>query len=155
MHGAITLDEMLRSPLHFDLPANCQAMENYQTEVALKCFAVNRPTMNTIDIPVHAMVHARGAVLVDKPELAEVVLTTGQKNFKDERPVIEGQPNPERKVVTIYDKDVLLAGLVPDMKAVEQAERQRMTERRQTRVAEKAERYEARHAKDEGPQFEH
>ena len=154
MHGAITLDEMLRSPLHFDLPANCQAMENYQTEVALKCFAVNRPTMNTIDIPVHAMVHARGAVLVDKPELAEVVLTTGQKNFKDERPVIEGQPNPERKIVTIYDKDVLLAGLVPDMKAVEQAERQRMTERRQTRVAEKAERYEARHARDEGPQFE-
>ncbi len=133
------IESALRAPVHFKLPEGCEAVENYQTDIAAKCYAVNRPTCVNIAELTNLMVQAKGAVLVDTPEQAEVILTTGAKNFKDERVFPEGQERTERTIVTIYDKDVLLTGLVPDAKALDKAIQQELSEKKQAQVAERTE----------------
>ena len=137
--SCLEIESALRAPVHFKLPKGCEAVENYKTDIAAKCFAVNRPTCVNIAELTNLMVQAKGAVLVDTPEQADVILTTGAKNFKDERVIPEGQERTERTIVTIYDKDVLLAGLVPDAKAIDKAIQQELSERKQAQAAERAE----------------
>ena len=148
------LNSALRDPLHFELPAKCEALENYKTEVAAKCYAANRRTAASIDMLASCMVDGKKAIRVSRPEEADVIFSTGRTEFKDERPIVEGQENPERKVITIYDKDIILAAMVPDAKAIYAAEQQKLTERRQARMAERAQRTPRTTRDDQGFTFE-
>lgn len=117
-------------PLHFPLPENCECLENYKTELSLKCFAANQSTTANIGMLASSIATARECEIVDRPELADVIFAVDRAEFKDERPAIEGVENPERKVVTVFDKDIIMGELMPDAKAIYNEEQKAIAERR-------------------------
>lgn len=128
-----TMNAALASPVHFKLPEKCEALENYQTEVAAKCYAATRTTCANLKVAIDSWVEGSKAILVDDPSQADYIFSTGQTEFPDNRPVVEGQELPTRKVVTMYDKGTLLNVLVPDAKAIATEEQRQLTARRQMR----------------------
>ena len=113
-----SMESIAREPRHFDLPAGCECLEGYSTELAMKCFAAQRPTMASIGMMASMMSIGREAELVDSPEKADVIFSLDRAEFADEREIIEGVENPERVVVTAYDKDLITAEMIPDAKEI-------------------------------------
>ena len=113
-----SMESIAREPRHFDLPAGCECLENYSTELAMKCFAAQRPTLASIGMMASTLAIGREAELVDAPEKADVIFSLDRAEFADEREVVEGVDNPERVVITAYDKDLITAELIPDAKAI-------------------------------------
>lgn len=129
------LNSALTVPLHFNLPSSCEALENYQTEVASKCYAANRQTIANIEMLASCMVEGKEAVRIDDPTQADVIISSGRIEYEDKRPTLEGQEKPERKVITGYDKDVILTAMIPDAKAIYKALQQQLEEKRQAQWA--------------------
>lgn len=103
---------------HFNLPEGCECLENYASEISMKCFAANQETMVNIGELAKLYVEYTGAILVDKPELSDVAFMMDRVEVEDERPVMEGVENPERVFITPFDKDVITAELIPDPKTI-------------------------------------
>lgn len=84
---------------HFDLPADCVAIENYAGELAQTAYYINERLMqdkpSIFDL---AMLNAeaRNGEIVQNKEDADVIFSIDREEVKD-----------NRKIITIYDKDVL------------------------------------------------
>ena len=84
---------------HFDLPPDCQAIENYAGTLAQTVYYIDKRLMqdkvSVYDLAI-LNVEARNGVLTDRKDKADVIFAL------DREPVRKGQ-----KLVTIYDKDVI------------------------------------------------
>jgi hypothetical protein len=103
---------------HFNLPNGCECLENYATDLALKCFAYSQLNVPTIFDLASICATARGAELVNTPGEADVIFTTDRIVFDDTRPTIEGEELAEQVIVTPFDKDIITAELLPDPKEI-------------------------------------
>jgi hypothetical protein len=104
---------------HFDLPKGCECLENYATDLGLKCFAYSQ-----LDVPTIyelAMLHAvsKHATFVRTPEEADVIFATDRTEYDDLRVAHDGEELRERVVVTPFDKDIITAELIPDPKTLD------------------------------------
>jgi hypothetical protein len=120
------LHTIATNPRHFDLPSGCECLENYSTDMSMKCFAFDNlrvPTM--MDLARH-YIECRGAVMVDTPEQADVIFATDRIVVEDKRPEIEGEEKIAQVIVTPFDKDVVTGELIPDPKSIVSQDGQQM-----------------------------
>ena len=104
---------------HFDLPASCQAIENYSSDIALKCFAYDSMDMPSIAELANYYVEFAGAKLVSKPGMSDVAFMVDRTPFDDIRYHEEGEEIVPATVVTPFDKDVITAELIIDPKSID------------------------------------
>ena len=125
-----SMESIAREPRHFDLPSSCECLESYSTELSLKCFAAQRPTLASVGMMASTLALNREAEIVTRPEEADVIFAIDRAEFADEREVVEGVENPERVVITAYDKDLITAELIPDAKAIYEEVQQEIAKNR-------------------------
>lgn len=104
---------------HFDLPRGCECLENYTSDLAIKCFAYSQLNVPTIHDLAILYATNRGAEIVQTPGEADVIFATDRMQIDDVRPREEGEELVEQVIVTPFDKDIITAELIPDPKVID------------------------------------
>jgi hypothetical protein len=103
---------------HFNLPIGCECLENYASDLSLKCFAYDNMSAASIGDLARVYAEYSGATVVPIPELADVVFAVDRTPIDDLRHHEDGQELDPQVVVTPYDKDVITAELIIDPKSI-------------------------------------
>ena len=106
------------NPRHFDLPIGCECLENYSTDLSIKCFAYERLDVPTIYDLATIFAEYKGSQIVATPEEADIIFSTDRIEIEDKRDREMNEELAPQIFITPFDKDIITAELIPDPKSI-------------------------------------